>query len=527
MQYIRKLASSVNKLVYPSGRAQTLGSLKLEPTPKIIDVTGLGYNDNSIFQNDDSNPSKWQMQRGTYTSRTTLKNGKVFGKMVSIQPRWSNDGTIFPPNKNTYLGTAYVNQTVAQKTLQHKLNIIRNATTYSPVQEIVLFQALVNAVRTDFTPDLGIRVNPDIAGDAGNVATYLKPTLRDITPYMPYIVGTNEFRCTALDKDQKKFTSILVDKDGRRITTEDWIEVSYETREHGPKPVANYRRDATAYYSRLSRCFIMIDTVDIDNWSTKLSYIRINSYSDGKAEGGYLLPIDAEFIACCKRAKAKGYEKVALTLVTMTGQLYDGPTANIGRPEYVSASMYRNDLVPDSIVVDPNGDWVRFKLIRPGNYTVWFNNEVYAFDRFSNGDVQIDKQNTPFTAGGTLEITLNGYQDTNFEHKIVYEIPDTIPPNPPTIISYARDAVYGTCDEGDKVFVERDGQIIGRGTGTSTGTYEALVAAGDLENDQVVYVYTQDSAGNKSEKIEGIVKDILSNLKYDLDDTVNAVRSSP
>lgn len=527
MQYIRKLKSSVNKLVYPSGVAQSLGTLAFEPTPKMIDITGLGYNSNTIFENDDSNPSKWQMQRGTYVSRTTLKNGKFFGKMVSIQPRFSNDGTIFPPSKNTWLGAVYSNPSSSMKTIQQKLNIIRNATSYSPVQEIVVFQALVNAYRKDFTPTLGIRVDPSIASVEGLDAIYLKPTMQDLEPWCADIVGSNNLKATALDNEKQMFSSVLVTSDGRLIATTDWLEVSNQTRNNGPDYVANYRPAGSAYYARYNRMFLLIDTYDIDNWKTKLKYIRISG-SAGRVEGNYMLPVDQAFIDVCLNAKTKGFEKVALTIITMTGQLFDIGASNIDYLQYTEGVMYRNDLVKDSIEVDPSGNWVKFKTIRPGKYTVWFNNEIYAFEKFtSDGNVTIPKQGVPFTGGGTLEITLNSHGDSGYTDKFVYDIPDTIPPNPPSIISYAADAVYGLCDEGDIVYVERDGVIIGKGTGTSTDTYEAIITNTTLENDQIVFVYTQDTASNKSEKIQGLVKDIISNLKYDLDDTVNAVRSNP
>lgn len=527
MQYIRKIKSSVNKIAYPSGVSQSLGTLSLDNSKKITDVTTSGYNDNSIFQNDDTNPSRWEMDRGTYVSKTTLKNGKAFGKMVAVQKRFSQDGTIFPPNVNGYLGTVYYNPTMGMKSLQHKLNIIRNATTYSPVQEIALFQAIVKADRRDFTPDLGIRVDQEIATPAGDKAVYLKPILTDIVPWNPNITGFSGLSATALDADMKQFNAIYNASGGGRVDSTDWIEVARNDRVNAPDVITNYIESAKSYYARFNRQYILIDLYDIDRWKLKLKYIRVNAPAQA-AEGGWLIPIDQEMIDIAYRAKAKGYDKLALSLITMTGQLYDGETSFINRAEYIDAAMYRNDILEDTLEVDPAGQWIKIKLARPGKYTAWFNNEIYAFEKLTtDGNIVINKTNKLFTAGGLLEISTVTHSDGEYSSRMEYTIPDTIPPDAPTIISYAADAVYGTAKSGDKVFIERDNIVIGSATATSTNTYEVLIAAKDLENGQTIYAYTKDSANNSSAKVEGTVADVIVNLKFDIADTVNAIRIAP
>lgn len=526
MQYIRKLQSSVNKIAYPSGVSQVLGTLALEPIAKIPDISSLGYNDNSIFQNDGGNPAKWNFARGTYISKTTLKDGKVFGKMVAVQKRFSNDGTIFPPSVNAYLGTVFYNNTTGEKTIQHKLNIIRNATTYSPVQEIALFQAIVVPNRQDFTPDLGIRVDKDIATPEGLEAVYIKPTMTDINAWNANIQGGSNLTAMALDEQGKQFNAIW--QYGQNLVeTPEWIQTSFVSPGNGMTYLNSFREPTKSYYHRFSRQFILIDLYDIERWKTKLKSIRITG-SSVSTEGGYILPVSQEIIDMCLRAKAKDYDKVALVLVTMTGQLYDQGTSPITKREYTEGAMYRNDIIEDSIDVDPNGNWIRFNLVRPGKYTVWFDNEVYAFEKMSyDATVTINKTNKLFTAGGLLEISLVTQGDSNSSGRLEFIIPDTIPPTAPTIISYATDAVYGTAMDGDKVVVERNNIIIGQGTATSTNTYEVNIPANDLANDQIIFVYTQDTAGNKSAKVEGLVTDIISSLKFDISDSINAIRIGP
>lgn len=529
MQYIRKIESSVSKLAYPSGVSQPLGTLSLANTPKITDVTSLGYNDNNIFSVDDANPSRWSFSNGVFISKSTLRNGKPFGKMVSVQKRFSNDGTIFPPSVNKYLGAVYYNNSNAQRSLQHRLNIIRNATTYSPVQELAVFQAIVTPNRVDLTPDLGIRIDKDIATVAGLDTIYVKPSMEDKLPYNPNIVGVNRLSARGLNASKQTFTQRYTNELGNVAVGADWLKILSTNVPNTPTRLTGYRDDAKAYYARFCRQFIAIDLLDIDVWKTKLKYISIHNYAGITAEGEFNLPVTQEMIDACVNAAAKGYKYVGITVVTMTGQLYDNAVPTIDKDKYLIAGLYRNDIVKDSLEIDPNGDWIKFELARPGKYTVWFDNEVYAFEKMATDvHVTINKTTKKFTSGGLLEINLIGYQDSNYtSNALTYTIPDTIPPNPPTIISYAADAVYGTANSGDKVVVERDNVIIGQGNATSTNTFEVNIPAADLENGQIVQVYTEDVAGNKSAKIEGTVVDIISNLRYNVSDLVNSIRMSP
>lgn len=528
MQYIRKIESSVSKLAYPSGVSQSLGTLSLA-TAKITDVTSLGYNDNNIFSIDDANPSRWGLTNGIYISKSTLRNGKPFGKMVSIQKRFSNDGTIFPPSTNKYLGAVYYNNTMGTRTLQQRLNIIRNATTYSPVQELAVFQAIVSPNRLDLTPDLGIRIDKTIATVAGIDTLYTKPAMEDKLPYNPNIIGINRLAGRGLDAAKQTFSQRFTNSFGEIDTGLDWLKILSENVTGTPTRLSGYSDDTKPYFARFCRQFIALDLLDLDIWKTKLKYISIHNYSGITAEGEFNLPVTPEMIDACINAKAKGFKYVGITLITMTGQLYDNGVPTIDKAKYLTACLFRNDVVKDSLEVDPNGEWIKFELARPGKYTVWFDNEVYAFEKMATDvHVTINKTTKKFTAGGLLEINLIGYQDSNYiSNSVEFTIPDTIPPNVPVIISYAADAVYGTANSGDKVIVERDDVIIGQVMATSTNTFEVNIPAGDLVNGQVLQVYTEDAAGNKSAKVEGTVVDVIVSLRYDISDLVNSIRMSP
>lgn len=480
----------MSKITYPSGEISNLGTIVSDNTVPFVKNGDGGYG-GVLFGLAKGNPTPWTL--GSTTTSVKDVKGNHNSRQISIQPRISNSGNLLPHNSSDkYISAIYGSWIDNYENQRFKLS--RNSVPYSPVNEILVFQANVKKKHDIYSNTDLVRVDPSII---------------------------------STDPVEPKFIDVKVER------TSEWIDgagitaPSYSTNAYiwdGNSLLASHTGDIY-YASGYTGAFESIDVgaditwrgVEVVYYSSdilKYTYATRLSVSIGGIIGTISIPLIGEFrTAIMAAAKLKTYVSIRFMVGFTRGSL-DGalplPTLTV-RDGLKTCLLHASDFLPEETVVSPDGEFVILKFNRLTKVDVLFDNVEHGFDYISdeNNEIRVNRRDKKFTMGGVLQITQKHRLRNSGKNKTyTFTIPDTVAPDQPTFTSATRNIIYGTGTRNDIVYAEKDGVVIGSATILTNGTYEIILSNIVLNNGDSISLYTKDAANNKSAVTEVLIDSV-------------------
>lgn len=489
----------MDKITYPQGEVMPAGTFLQDKEYKFA---GGYYSTSDLFS--ESTEGDFGFNLVTAQHEYVGKDQKKHLKTISVQSRISNNGTLLPHNStDRYLGPVYWGGYGGYMYHNQRFKLNRNAVPYSPVNEVMVFQAdVVNKLeggKFPFKTYIDYRFYEDGKGKLldvnyavlpeAEVSGIVDPTseldicLNFYTPNGTFLFSSEDHWGSA--RQEYKFFNI----DGNTEVNYRYLDLAVESSQ-------------------------IIE--NIDNIGYAKGYY-MSRYNQARLEF-------TEELKAAVLTGAQKYKYIYFKIMTANAAGYfegQGESKPFDHAKAINSSLAHNsDFLPEESFVDPAGDYVILKFNRPTKVDILFNNIAYEYDKFSdaNHEIRVNKKSLPFTTGGIITIVqkhkfLSGsYTNRTF----TYVVPDTVAPDTPVFGSATRTSVSGGAKVNDIVYLERNNVILGNAKATATNTFEIVLTNDTFDNGDVIKLYTQDTAGNKSEIVEVTLTDISSENKVSL-----------
>lgn len=494
MYQIRGLKSSMDKINYPAGVVLSAGVFSTDQTFKF---QGSRYRTDILFTQDTNAVYGFELVSKNLEYVNT-KTNKTHYKTISVQPRISNNGSLLPHNtSDRYLGPNYWAGWGGYYYVNQKLTMNRNAVVYSPVNEVMVFQAdLVNNLTGGIAED-GTYVDYRFYETGVGKSSPINYAVPEAAKLSGITDPTSELDTKVLFKNAEG-TTVFSSKDH-------WASAraEYQYFNVDEDTDVNYRYIDLAVASADIKAMIQDVSYIVGYFMGRYNLARIEVTEDMKT---HLLAGANKF----------NYVYLKLLLSNTAGRFSTEPVTKTVdyRKALLKSMQHQSDFLPAETVIDSAGEFIVLKFNRPTIVDIFFNNDAYEYDKVSdvNHEIRITKKTVPFTVGGTLTITQkHKFQTGSYTNRtFTFPVPDTVAPNPPTFGVATRNTISGNATRDDIVYVERDAIVLGSNKATTTGTYEIVLTDTVFNNDEVVTLYTKDTAGNKSTLVEVTLTDVAS-----------------
>ena len=494
MYQIRGLKSSMDKITYPVGIVLSAGVFS---TDKTFKFQGRRYRSNILFTEDTNADHGFELVSKNI-EYTNSKTNKTHYKTVSVQPRISNNGSLLPHNtSDRYLGPNYWGGVGGYYYMNQKLSMHRNAVVYSPVNEVMVFQAdLVN----------------NLTGGEFELGTYVD--------YRFYENNLGKITAANYNIPEAAKLSGIIDPDSELDTIVRFKDASgttlFNSKNHWESSRAEYEyfnvdNDTDINYKYID---LAISANDIKTHIQNVSYV-VGSYF-GRFNLARLEITEDMKTHLLAGANKFNYVYLKLLISNTAGHFNTEESTKVVdyRKALLKSMQHQSDFLPEETIIDSAGEFIVLKFNRPTVVDIFFNNDAYEYDKVSdlNHEIRIIKKTTPFTVGGTLTITQkHKFQAGSYTNRtFTFPVPDTVAPNPPTFGMATRNTITGNAIRDDIVYVEREDIVLGSSRATTTGTFEITLTDTIFNNNDIVTLYTKDTAGNKSTLVTVTLTDIAS-----------------
>lgn len=497
MYQIRGLKSSLDKVAYPSGKVTNLGTIIEDRTFPFNPGRNGGYEGN-LFTKDSDNTSPFDIEAEVVVGG---RGENTYYKTVTTQKQFSNNGSLLPHNTtDRYLGPTSWAGWGGMYYLNQKFKLNRNAVPFSSVNELLVIQARLNNV-IDTTP-LGVRTYVDHRFDGNGIGTLIDLPVRT----KPGLSGI-------ASPDPSDLYIRVKNRNGANLFIS---KTNYETNKTIYSPFnVNGNNDVIYRY------------VDLALPSEKIIQYIDEMYTLEFSYGARFTNCVIDVNDALKEALLKGsakYANVVIKLLFTTSRGYFDKDHEPAPPKKIEAMKktlrHQSDFLPLQSVVNPDGEFVILKFNRLTKVDIFFDSVGLMYDTFSdaNNEIRVNKKATKFTVGGVMTITQKHdfVPGSGSNRTFTFTIPDTTPPEAPVFTDATRNTVSGTAMAGDVVVIEKDGVIIAQGPATATNTFELVLESVELNNGDVLVLYTKDKVGNKSTYVNATVTDILSENKLSM-----------
>ncbi len=494
MYQIRGLKSSMDKITYPTGIVLSAGVFSTDQTFKF---QGSRYHTDTLFTQDTNTAYGFELVSKNLKYVNT-KTNKTHHKTISVQPRISNNGSLLPHNtSDRYLGPNYWAGWGGYYYVNQKLTMNRNAVVYSPVNEVMVFQADIENNLTGGIVDDGTYIDYRFYETGVGKSSPINYAVPEEAKLSGITDPTSELDTKVLFKNVEG-TTIFSSKDH-------WASArsEYQYFNVGDDTDINYRYIDLAIASADIKAMIQDVSYIVGSYMGRYNLARIEVTEDMKT---HLLAGANKF----------NYVYLKLLLSNTAGRFSTEPVTKTVdyRKALLKSMQHQSDFLPEETIIDSAGEFIVLKFNRPTVVDIFFNNDAYEYDKVSdlNHEIRIIKKTTPFTVGGTLTITQkHKFQAGSYTNRtFTFPVPDTVAPNPPTFGMATRNTITGNAIRDDIVYVEREDIVLGSSRATTTGTFEITLTDTIFNNDDIVTLYTKDTAGNKSTLVTVTLTDIAS-----------------
>lgn len=497
MYQIRGLKSSLDKVAYPSGKVTNLGTIIEDRTFPFNPARNGGYEGN-LFTKDSDNTSPFDIKAEVVVGG---RGENTYYKTVTTQKQFSNNGSLLPHNTtDRYLGPSSWAGWASVYYLNQKFKLNRNAVPFSSVNELLVIQARLNNV-IDTTP-ISVGTYVDHRFDGNGIGTIINLPIRT-KPGLSSIASPDTYDLY-INVKNRNGVSLFTSK-------------------------TNYQTNKTEYssFNVNSNNDVIYRYVDLGLSSAKIiehiDQMYTLEFSYGARFANCVIDVNDELKTALLKGAAK-YTNVVFKILFTSSRGYFDKAHEPAPPKKIEAMKktmrHQSDFLPLQSVIDSNGEFVILKFNRPTKVDIFFDSIGLMYDTFSdaNNEIRVNKKATKFTVGGVMTITQKHdfVTGSGSNRTFTFTIPDTTPPEAPVFTDATRNTVSGTAKAGDVVVIEKDGVIIAQGPATATNTFELVLESVELNNGDVLVLYTKDKAGNKSTYVNATVTDILSENKLNM-----------
>lgn len=510
MYCIRGLKTEMGKVTFPLGQTATIGTITENTSFTYVKNRTGGNNSDFLFNvHSDINNNGYTPVNANFVSlkvKSAVGNN-TYTKTVSLFPRRSNDGTLFPINTTQQFSLIAPNPPFWYE--QQRFNAARNSVSYSATNEIMFMQTKLNVNHHGWNKLSAVRVDPKFIND-----TDVRGTITDVIVEKDPLVN-NDDGVTTIGIDSSACRLEVFNKSG--------IDMELSGR------VNSYQiLDETAeYFSTLpGRSEDTLYAFDVGILSTVLLANINNIGRFSIVIGGSHKRVSIPLTESLKTILARGATKYTYVCFRFVAFLAKGtftprtPRTATPREMLLGTWRHRSDLMTDSISVNPDGEYLTLTFDRPSRVDVFFDDVGLGYNVVSdvNNTIRIDRADKLFTMGGQLRVVQKHDLKFTSENKTwIYNIPDTFPPTAPTADSFTTTTVGGTAYRGDVVYVKRGSVVLGSVTALSTDIWELTLEGFTLAENDELTIWTEDQAGNKSADVIVIVSGVREPVFLDSD----------
>ena len=504
MYCIRGLKSSMDKISYPSGNVVPLGTISDDPDFEYSPDNSGGYGSNILFIKQENNPNNWSVLATSIISKIDQFTGRTIYKTCSVQGRNSDDGSLFPANStNKYLSTTYRYWRSSSTYDIQRFKFNRNSVPYSAIDESIVFQVNIS-INDNLNGSVSVRT-PSTFTNGASVGNLLPINLRRRVPenYPTSIesVYSGDVSWSFRDINNNHLTGSSL--------SDYYISGLNDDGYNG------YFADGDVSYNPVE---LAISSANLAPVIDNVHYIEIYG---ANILGRVTIDVTAEIRAALKIGCTKHpYVGLRFIVAYSKGKI-DGssPTTISDESAIRRVLMHESDFLADQTIVSSDGEFIIIKFNRYSKVDVLFNNVELGLNLTTdaNNEIRVNKKTASFNVGGSLTIIQKHNRRKSGKNRTyTYIVPDTVAPDTPVFTSASRINVYGTGTRGDVVYVSRNDIILGTAIISSTNTFEVVIMNTVLENGDVITIYTQDAAGNKSEDVVVTLENIASENRVNI-----------